>query len=98
MKVKRSGPFLGNDVEICRDEKRLVLPVEFPQSSLDAVSDYGVTHLLAHGEPDPGPRLPPLPEQQEMRRVHLERPFVELQELGTLAQAFVLGKLRAGQQ
>ncbi len=54
MKVKHLRPFLGNDIEIGRDEKRLVLPVILPQSSLDTVSDYGVPYLLAHGKPNPG--------------------------------------------
>lgn len=98
VKVKHFRPFFGDDVEICRYEKRLVLPVKFPESSLDAVSDDRVPHLLAHGEADPGAGFLILPEQQKMLGVHLRCSFVELQELRTFAQAFVFGKLRVGQE
>jgi hypothetical protein len=93
VKVKHFRPFFGNDVNICLYEKRLVLPVKFAQPSLDAVSDYGVANLLAHGKAQPGTtRRRILPEQQKVRRVHLRSARVELQELGAFAQAFTLGK------
>jgi hypothetical protein len=92
VKVKHFRPFFGNDVDICLYEKRLVLPVKFAQPSLDAVSDNGVAHLLAHSETQAGTACRILPEQKEVRRVHFQGTRVELQKLGALAQAFTFGE------
>ena len=93
VKVKHFRPFFGNDVDVGLNEKRLILPVKLTQPSLDTVSRYGVAHLLAHGETQPGTRRRRvLPKQQEVRRVQLQRARVELRKLGTPAQAFALGK------
>jgi hypothetical protein len=95
VKVKHFRPFLGNDIDIGRHEKRLVLPIKLPKPSLDTVSDYCVTHLFARGKPNPSATLPYIfPEQQKMRRVHFQSAGIELQELRALAQAFTLGKYR----
>jgi hypothetical protein len=98
VKVKHFRPFFGNYVNICLDEKRLVLPVKLTQSSLDAVSDDRVANLLADGKTQPRTcRRRILPEQQEMRSMKFECARVELSKLRTPAQSFILGKNRAGQ-
>jgi len=99
VKVKHFRPFFGNDVDIGLYEERLVVPVEFTQPSLDAVSDNCVAHFLAHGETNPRAiRLSSLPEQQEMGRVQLLSARIELQKFGPLAQAFTLRKNQTRQE
>ncbi len=41
----------GNNGKIGREKQAFVLPVKFPDQSLDAVSDDRVTHLSAYGYP-----------------------------------------------
>jgi len=93
VKVKHFRPFFGDDIDICRDEKRLVLPVKLTQPSLYAVPDHRVAYLFAHRETQARTcRSSVPPEYEEMRGMHLGGTGTELHEFRTPAQAFSLRK------